>query len=745
MAGHDHSSHVGGGRGAQLPFDYFPRMYWAVVGAAIGLATLVNVANWVLCRQRVSAAYLDLPTPAKPKNIFTRSGATVAAITREISYASAPVLRIRSFVFATPPVGPALLIAANTVVLLVLCFYTFDLEDYWQWETVGYRTGHVALGQLPLLFLLAGKNSIVGFLVGSSYERLNWLHRWAARCLFLTVTLHMAYFFRVWARWDYIGTKIEDSPIVRKGLGAWGVLAWIVFSSMTPIRGWAYEFFVLQHLVSFVAFLAMVYVHTPDRVHMWIWIPVALFVFDRLVRACFTMYGNLSVFHPRRRSSQDGATTLLACRAEFTPLDRGITRLTIHDPPVRWKAGQHVFLSCHSLLPFQSHPFTIASIPQDGRMEFLVRTKRGGTKRFFEYADGRPALPVVEVAASPSKTVIVEGPYGRIRPLRQFDSVVFFGGGIGATFTVPLMRDLVSAWLSQEDGPRSSDRRPNAIGASRRGGVVTRYIHFVWVVRSVREWSWFKDQVTRAMSDVAEMRRRGRSVEMAVSIYITCDASLTAEHSQLVGGSPSCQPGKRPPLESTSAGCEKTAPDGTTTKTEGGDAERAVDRKNESAGGPGDTCCCRTTITSDVRDREQGAAEGAGCPCSGSSTHPDPISSATKARASSASSGSSGSESVSSASSMISSSGKASPSKPLSKSVEKHELAISIRPGRPSPRHLLLPTLECALGETAVVVCGPQTLATTVRNHVVGLSDERAVHKGTGAQGIWLHCEAYGY
>ena len=50
MADHDHSSHGGGG--AELPLEYYPRMYWAVVGTAIAVATLVNVANLVLCRQR---------------------------------------------------------------------------------------------------------------------------------------------------------------------------------------------------------------------------------------------------------------------------------------------------------------------------------------------------------------------------------------------------------------------------------------------------------------------------------------------------------------------------------------------------------------------------------------------------------------------------------------------------------------------------------------------------------------------
>ncbi len=55
MAEHDHSGHGGGGGGGGdgVPaLSYFPRMYWALVGLAIGLATLVNFTNFILYRQR---------------------------------------------------------------------------------------------------------------------------------------------------------------------------------------------------------------------------------------------------------------------------------------------------------------------------------------------------------------------------------------------------------------------------------------------------------------------------------------------------------------------------------------------------------------------------------------------------------------------------------------------------------------------------------------------------------------------
>ena len=51
--------------------------------------------------------------------------------------------------------------------------------------------------------------------------------------------------------------------------------------------------------------------------------------------------------------------------------------------------------------------------------------------------------------------------------------------------------------------------------------------------------------------------------------------------------------------------------------------------------------------------------------------------------------------------------------------------------------------VEVTGGETSVAVCGGKSLVATVRNTVAKLSNERAVHKGTGAQGIHLHVEEY--
>lgn len=577
------------------------------------------------------------------------------------------------------------------------------------------------MGQLPLIFLLAGKNNIIGFLTGSSHERLNWLHRWVARCLFVIATIHMGYWLRSWNRYAYIGRKLKTEQTPRTGLGAWAVLAWIVFSSMSPIRGWCYEFFVVQHLISFAAFIAMVYVHTPESAHVWIWVPVGLFVFDRLVRYVYFLYNNLLIFH-RGSKRGDPQNLFWACKAELTPLPHNITRLTIHSPPLRWHPGQHVFLSCHSILPLQSHPFTITSLPEDDKMEFLVRAENGGTRHFFTHAEKLHVLPTSETQARTRgvKTITVDGPYGRIRPLQQFDSVVFFAGGIGVTFTLPLLRDLVRTWRlrGRSDGAEAP-RTKQAVG------VVTRRVRFVWIVKSRDQVSWFARLLGEAIADVDGLREEKHDIQLEMSIYVTCDDSLTSDEKAGFTPDPPCEPQRTEPPVSPEKSSD-LEPQAVATKDEATIQELPVQKAprdgSQTCGSSERDCCCRVTI----EDEDEAHSLPRTCTCGASSSFPlqqppSPIPS----------------------SSSTSSATTTSSSRPQSKNDKPSVLPLLA--GRPHPRTLIRKTLEQARGESAVVVCGPPALMADVRTAVVALSDERAVHKGTGALGVWLHCEGYGY
>ncbi|KAL8693869.1 MAG: hypothetical protein Q9218_001378 [Villophora microphyllina] len=703
---------------------YLQKMYWAVVGTAIGCATLANLYNKCLYRQRMHAAYRKHPLPAKPKAILPSTMATTTAIIRELMYASGPLIFSQRIHWRLPNLGRTLMIVAELVLVLVLCLYGLDPHDQWQWEDIAYRTGFIAAAQLPFIVLLAGKRNIIGWLTGTSYERLNWLHRWVSRILFLTVTIHMGFWFVDWARYDYIKTKLTTDPITQRGFAAWCILLWIVLSSFAPVRQWNYEFFVVQHIMTFMGFLAAVYLHLPEEVKVWIWIPIGLFTLDRALRAGKTLFINFFVSKDHKIKFSQSCTH----RAKFEPLNGDTTRITIENPPFRhWKPGQHFFLSCHRLAPLQAHPFTIASLPSDDKLVFLVKTKLGSTRRFFRHAEKTQSLPLAsrDLRQRHEQSVILEGPYGRIRPLRQFDSVFLIAGSSGATFTVPLLRDLVLCWWKHTNNRKCGFAPPMFAF----DGAATRFIRFVWVVKSQQQKDWFLSQLLNLAADVRQLRSQGCDIEAEMSIYVTCDDTL--------GGDASLAAPIK--MDNHSRGKIEEA---TTARTlikdfeKGRDELVSIHSVSSSSGtqadastscGPKGTCCCMQIIEDEGEALEQ--KPQCQCHCGTDNIQvirDDPTSNQV--------SGQSADSALPSAVDEDEDEIKASDSP-----------EIAILSGRPQSRNLIRKMLEQALGESAVVVCGPQGLVDDVRQSVVWLSNDRAVHKGTGAQGIYLHTESFWY
>ncbi|GKZ29400.1 hypothetical protein AbraIFM66950_004673 [Aspergillus brasiliensis] len=665
---------------------YLQKMYWAVVGSAIAAGTVINILNRFLAYQRLKDSSL---TPSKPKSIFFSTYATLTAIVREASYATLPPLSFRGHSYHFAPLGPVAIILANLIVVLVFCFYKLDTADQWKWEDVGYRTGFIAICQLPLIFLLAGRQNLIGMLVGMSYERLNWFHRWIARTLWLTATIHMCFWFRDWGRYNYIVYELKNYTLATRGFAAWIILTFIVITSAAPIRRLGYEFFVLQHLVTFVGFIAAVWLHAPAEVKVWVWIPIGFLVFDRVARYLWATYANLSIFH----RSKSPTHALWANRATFTPLPGNVTRIAVENPGVGWKPGQHVFLTCHSIVPLQSHPFTIASIPEDNKMVMYVRAEKGGTRRFFRYASkNHQVLGASDpMPAQQARTVFIEGPYGQMRPLKQFDSVILLAGGMGATFTMPCLRNIVAKWKAESTG--QSAKMLSRLAATKR-------IRFVWVVKSRTQLSWFDRQLQEALRDVEEVQLANPDVirEIEMSIYITCDEKLEqpAQNTLCAQEQSLFQLQASLPANEKSLEAEKAATDAV-----------AIESVEQSGCQPDGKCCCTASI------KDEDAIDATNCTCSG---HVAPQSTES-----------------------------GSATDPDTKPTQKTLPNLNILSGRPHARTIIRKVLEKAEGESAVVVCGPRGLSDDVRRSVVYLSDERAVHKGTGAQGIYLHVEQFGW
>ncbi|EXJ80212.1 hypothetical protein A1O1_08354 [Capronia coronata CBS 617.96] len=666
-------------------YFYMQKMFWAVIGAVIGFAALLNLLDHILLWQRQRSLN------AKPKSFIWSFYATMTAVGREINGASMPTYQFKSLKLRAPSLGKTVMVLSYLITVLVFCFYKYDTGDQWSWENIAYRCGCIAQAQLPLVFLLAGKQNIVGFLSGISYERLNWLHRWVSRILWLTATFHLIFWFRSWARYDYIKVKLSTDQMTQTGFAAWCILTAVMATSFAPMRRVSYEMFVVMHIILFAGFIGAVMLHV-DYGKTYVWVCVGLFFFDRVLRFVVTLVANLSFFH--RQSP--GRGRIWANKATLTPLPGDVTRITIDNPVLRWTPGQHVFLACHTVVPLQSHPFSIASLESDNKLEFIVQARKGGTRRFHRFASKNSSLPAHSgVGGARQQLAAVEGPYGKIRPLRQFDSICLIAGGTGATFTVPLMRDIVQRWKASIDGTLA---------------IVTRKVRFVWVVKSQDRVGWFKDQLESVLLDVQRIRQIDRYTEKEVdlSIYVTCDEELEASNTDGV-----CQPAARGVVQLSDRRSSEAGVDGSLTK-------KTLDEKvevrsiasadaNNDGCGPDGTCCCKTAVDEDGMPAK--------CCCCGPS-----------------------SSSLSSSSSI-----KEKTLEALSTRPAEPRPQLKLVAGRPKPRNIIRKVLEEAEGESAVVVCGPQGLQDDVRRSVVALSDERAVHKGTGAQGIYLHVEGFSY
>lgn len=100
------------------------------------------------------------------------------------------------------------------------------------------------------------------------------------------------------------------------------------------------------------------------------------------------------------------------------------------------KAGQHVFLRFLALSPWQSHPFSIASIEEDGELQLIIKQRAGLTEMLYK--------TVKRMKGQWETRVIIDGPYGGpSRDPGTFDTVVCIAGGVGITFTFPIMKDVV--------------------------------------------------------------------------------------------------------------------------------------------------------------------------------------------------------------------------------------------------------------------------------------------------------------
>ena len=261
--------------------------FWYIIVAFVALLAAIRCISWSQSRRR-QAAHNDgrQAVPSRPRGYLAQVWATATATLRELAYPQPIIFTGRFSKYLTPPpVGRCLVLAVYWIVILTMLWSNTILtkgssEYIYKWEKVGFRAAWVSVTQIPFIYLLSCKFNPISLLTGISYERLNWLHRWTARTVFLTIIVHWTFFFQEWVEADFVKLQLEMMPMVKYGFGAWGVITWMVLSSFGYFRAVSYEIFVAQHIVAAAVLLWLVFIHVPAYAQYNVWMCIGFLAFD---------------------------------------------------------------------------------------------------------------------------------------------------------------------------------------------------------------------------------------------------------------------------------------------------------------------------------------------------------------------------------------------------------------------------------------------------------------------------------
>lgn len=338
------------------------------------------------------------------------------------------------------------------------------------------RFGIVAMSQLPLQYILAMRhvNPLLA-LFKTSHEQINRWHRALGAVVYILVVLHSVFYLNFFAQTpspsggSFWGRLVR--PVVALGLIAFFGMTILSTTALSIVRRWSYRLFFVTHVLVAFALPAVVFFHAS---HSKYYVAAALL----LLIADITL----------RRIH----TTTTHARIEAIPGTQ-LVRLVAPIPSAKLHnfryPSSHVFLSLpHASRPTTSffslsslrgywlfemmfNPFTVAAVDEQASDVTLIVRARDGPmsqvlKRYAKssketvFAVGEdddddneetPAIPSAETETPYSSvSVNLEGPYGTTAYFPDFspqnyDRVLLVAGGVGATFVVPLYREIVSA------------------------------------------------------------------------------------------------------------------------------------------------------------------------------------------------------------------------------------------------------------------------------------------------------------
>lgn len=319
----------------------------------------------------------------------------------------------------------------------------------------------------------------------ASHETLNAYHQLLGRIVTFLVFLHAAFYLNFYVQSNLLGSKLKETYVLCGVVGVISLVA-IGTTALSPVRRWSYRVFYTAHVALATALVPVLFFHV-SHIRIYLYETAAIYVMNALVR-----WISASDHHGTVRSLPNTSLIEVTVSPDSTSKWNRLADII--------RPGHHAYISLagNSLLrTFRSNPFTVASIPSiDGHIKFVARVSDGNTAKLMSNAH--------RDSAGVRANLIIEGSYGLSSHedrLLQYDRVLFVAGGVGATFIVPLYRQLLA------------DLSPG------KGSYRRQKVSFVWIARSKSEVTWA----------IPENQQEKEGFLERLKLHVTSADSATAE------------------------------------------------------------------------------------------------------------------------------------------------------------------------------------------------------------------------
>ncbi|KAF5579463.1 ferric-chelate reductase [Fusarium pseudocircinatum] len=329
------------------------------------------------------------------------------------------------------------------------------------------RFGWMCVGNMSLCVFFGLKNTPLGPLASVSHSQLNILHRIVGYTTVSLLALHALVYTIHFGRQGRLVQLLKKEDI--EGMGA-GIAMLVLLMGL--FRHKHYELFYASHIMGFMAVVLLTALHRPNwakKIPTVMLIIFSVWTVDRLIRLSKLLYNLI-----------DNSATLY-------PLPYKGTRIVLKKPGMENALpGSHCFLWVPRLRMFETHPFTIVSNDSSG-LELVMKSHEGFTKAVSSFARLNPRATL---------SASIDGPYGSLPDMGNYDKIILIAGGSGAAFTFGLMNRIMM----------------------RREKLAIQSFEFIWAVRHLEQLSWFR----RHLHNIANSE-----YSISVKLYVTGERSTS--------------------------------------------------------------------------------------------------------------------------------------------------------------------------------------------------------------------------